>query len=206
MEDIIKLTVISLVGTELLESGGLKFKDTSIPWHYRSFHWNPQQLAIEVAHKAYFGSADHYDAYEMNQVCKDYFVKTENWWNLEYGGWQDGWREHWGAKDIDDELIFPEEYKFFKTLEHSLNLAIDCCAAALNWVINQVSTFYCRDAESALDLINALSAKLTVGHFATAAYINLMGALSFWASIYAGGIVLSKEEASSVLNFPLIGI
>lgn len=48
---------------------------------------------------------------------------------------------NWKNRDQLDNF----ETKFMDTLENSLNLAIDYCAAALNWVINQAGDFECKD-------------------------------------------------------------
>jgi len=117
-----------------------RVEKTIVPWVLQFNIWDPESLAIQVAYQTYYGDSNNYDAYEFVDLLRDKYYRLylgNNWLNLKNAERNDEWRDHWPEND------FPVKYKFFKTLENNLNLAIDCCAGALNWVMKKVPEFEC---------------------------------------------------------------
>jgi len=115
-----------------------------------------------------------------------YYCKK--WWRTtETKMIQKGWRDHWSLWNDD----YFERYKFFETLEYCLNFAIDCCAAAIDGVIDTVGEYQCKDLNTASESSKKVAGKL-LGMIGLGMLMQIMSFLGSYAAVFAGVTIIKN--------------
>lgn len=86
----------------------------------------------------------------------------------------------------------PDGVSSFNYGEYNLNYPIDCCAAALNWIIDQVQSpkFECDDMKKIKPSKQTISKLMSLAAMAT--LMQIMSFLGTYAAIY-GGVNIIKN-------------